>query len=259
MADSSQNGTTPINNNPFTAVTFRKFVQEEDGDVSWLIDGLLPDVGWTLCVGAAGVGKTTLALQMCAALQEGVDIFNRHTLKTKILYFQFDSKVREWRAICKRVVPESVGRSVHTAPTYSLDNPGYIASLTDLIQNKAKPGFIVWDSLYKLSQRDVNGVKILDVFALLDLICGDIPYMVLHHPPRNEMRASGFNGISGNCTNEWFLASNRLMILKGRLTEIKEIAMQRAEKYPGLWFTESPQEAMDTSALDAIIAGRRVF
>lgn len=245
-------------NKSFTAITFRKFVEEKD-DVTWLIDGLLPDVGWTLCVGAAGVGKTTLALQICDALQEGSDIFNRHTAKTKILYFQFDSRIAEWRAICKRVVPKSIGRSVHTAPMNSLDNPDYVYSLTDLIQSKVKPGFVVWDSLYKLSQKDVNGRAILDVFQQLELICGDIPYMVLHHPPRNEMRASGFNGISGTCSNEWFLAKNKLLINKGRLVEDKEILMNRAEKYPGLWYTESEEDKVDNAALDEMILGRKVW
>lgn len=257
MAD-SMNGKVPINDNPFTAVTFRKFVAEED-TVSWLIDGLLPNAGWTLCVGAAGVGKTTLALQIADALQEGVDIFNRHTIKTKILYFQFDSRIPEWRAICKRVVPNSVGRSVHTAPTHCFDNPGYVAALTDLIQNKVKPGYIFWDSLYKLSQKDVNGRQILDVFTQLNLLCGDIPFMVLHHPPRSESRASGFNGISGDCSNEWFLAKNKLIINKGRLVEDKEILMNRAEKYPGLWYVDSPQDTVDTNILDDMILGRKIW
>ena len=257
MAD-PMNGKVPINDNPFTAVTFRKFVQEQE-DIPWLIERLLPAVGSTICVGGAGVGKTTLALQICAALQEGIDIFNRHTTKTKVLYFQFDSLTIEWRAICKRVVPESVGRTVHTAPTYSLDNVGYTASLADLIQNKAKPGFIVWDSLYKLSQRDINSKSAIETFHQLNLLCGDIPYMVLHHPPHNEQRSSGHNSLSGTCSNEWFLAKNKLIIRKGRLVEDKEIAMQRAEKYPGLWYVESVADQVDTSDLDDMILGRKIW
>jgi len=201
----------------------------EDSKVTWLIDGLLPSVGWTLLVGTRGYGKTTLALQLCAALQEGKPFFNRPTIQTEIWYIQADSLPDEWQEIVKRVAPTCTGWTTLDVPTACMDNPAYVASLTTL-RGKVKPGFIVFDSLYNMTNpKHLNTGNILDCVNAMKSIAGTIPWMLVHHPPHGETRASGHNSLSGNCSNEWALLKTQLKVVKGRLVKDKEIYIERDE------------------------------
>lgn len=223
------------------SIRYRAFVREQP-KVEWLIDKLLPNVGSTLLVGSKGVGKTTLALQMVAAIQEGSPIFGLDTEQRETLFIQMDSRELEWREICRRVVPQSMGRTMLSLPAFCLDNPSYVKAIGELII-KSAPGFIIWDSLYKLSnKRKINTDAVLETMQILDLLCMESPYMLLHHPPHGESRASGHNSLSGTVSNEWVLLKNMLRIDKGRLIEIKEILLQRAKSSPGLWYIEEGEE-----------------
>jgi RecA-family ATPase len=205
----------------------------EQSNITWLIDALLPSVGWTLLVGTRGYGKTTLALQLCAALQEGKPFFNRPTIQTNVFYIQADSLPDEWQAIVQRVAPHSLGWTCLDVPTACMDNPGYVSSLTTLT-TKVKPGFIVFDSLYNLTNpKHLNTGNILDAVNAMKSIAGNIPWMLVHHPPHGETRASGHNSLSGNCSNEWALLKTQLKVVKGRLVKDKEIYIERDED--GLW------------------------
>jgi RecA-family ATPase len=240
----------PFQGKPYT---FRLFIQQQE-EIDWLIDRLLPNVGWTLLVGKQGIGKTTLALQMCHALQEGKPFLRRHTKQCKVLFIQMDSPTVEWREICRRVVPESKGWTLVNAPMYVVDNSSYIGAMADLI-TKVHPGFVVWDSLYRLSQKNkINTDSVLDTIQTLNMLCPDIPYMLLHHPPQNELRASGHNSLGATASNEWHLAKNKLIINKGRLVEDKEILIYRAEKTPGLWYVKEEKEIQGND-LDDYIKG----
>lgn len=216
---------------PGRAVTIRKFIAEED-NVPWLIDNLVPNVGWTLLIGRKGIGKTTFTIQMCMALQEGLPFLGRATLQRKILFVQADSVDVEWRAILKRVAPTSVGWTLVNIPSFALDTPEYFAGLANRIA-QVQPGFIVFDSLYKFSRRPVNSERVTDTLAQLGLLAGVVPWLLIHHPPHEESRAAGHHSIGATCSNEWHLSKNKLTIDKGRLVKDKEILLSKNEE--GLW------------------------
>ena len=239
--------------------TFRKFVAEED-NISWLIERLLPAVGKTLIVGPPAIGKTTLALQMCAAIHEGKPFMHRQTMQTKVLYIQLDSSDVEWREIIRRVAPESTALTLINAPIFCLDIASYVLAIKDLIY-QTQPGFIVWDSLYKLSAKGVNGETVRETISQLgDLSIvrnikqrdsdpetyRDVPLMVLHHPPQNgSARASGHNSLEATFSNCWFLTKTKLLVNKGWLVEDREVIMHREKKHPGLWHAEDEQDNDD--------------
>ena len=136
------------------AVRISKFTSEED-KLEWLVDSLLPSVGFTLLVGKQGLGKTTFAMQLCAALQKGDDFLGRKTLQTRILYVQADSPTVEWREMLKRIAPSSVGYTVVDVPAKSLEVLEYIESIRFLIA-QVQPGFVVFDSLYNLTAKPIS-------------------------------------------------------------------------------------------------------
>lgn len=223
---------------PGRAVTIRKFVAEQQS-VEWLVDNLVPNVGWTLLIGKKGVGKTTFAIQMCMALQEGVPFLGRVTLQRSVMIVQMDSVEVEWRAILERVAPMSAGFTMVNLPSFALDNPSYVSSMASLIA-QVKPGYIVYDSLYKLSRKPVNSERVTDTLELLSLLSGTVPWLLIHHPPHEESRAAGHHSIGATCSNEWHLLRNKLNIDKGRLVKDKEILLQRDEA--GLWQVKSDDD-----------------
>lgn len=221
-------------------VRIKKFLEEKDS-VEWLIEGLLPNVGWTLFYGLKGIGKTTFAMQLCAALQSGTPFMGRKVQKTDILYFQADSVEIEWKEILKRIAKDvkgvTDGFTAVSVPRQALSNPTYVESMTKAIE-MFKPGFVVFDSLYNLSAYKINTEKILgDVNAMYDMcVTADgrpLPWLVIHHPPHGESRAAGHHSLGGNCSNEWSLLKTKLSIEKGRLVADKEILMKRNGN--GIW------------------------
>jgi RecA-family ATPase len=214
-------------------VRINKFVQEED-DVSWLVDGLLPDVGWTLFYGLRGLGKTTFAMQLCNALQTGSTFLGRKTIQTRILYFQADSVLIEWREMLKRITKKK-GNDGFTAieiPQFALLNPTYVNSMAVFIET-FKPGFVVFDSLYKLVGDNVSSAKVLNYINMLKTMCNDRPWLLIHHPPHGENRAAGSSTLGADCSNEWSLLKTKLTIAKGRLVKEGAISLTRDDQ--GLW------------------------
>lgn len=214
-------------------VKISKFLEEKE-QVSWLVEGLLPDVGWTLFYGLKGIGKTTFAIQLCEALQAGKPFLGRKTKKTRILFIQADSVALEWREILKRVSPKNDGFTVVDVPARCLGDNNHIASLKTFIQT-INPGFIVWDSLYKLASDDINNAKILLSVEKMIAMCDDKPWMLIHHPPHGESRAAGSSSLGNTCSNEWCLLSSKLRIDKSRLTAEKELLLKRGKDNGGLW------------------------
>jgi len=213
------------------AVPIVKFVQEEDR-VEWLVADLLPSVGFTLFVGRKGIGKTTFAIQLCAALQAGTSFLGRNTLQRNILYIQADSVDDEWRDILRRVAPDSRGYTVVDVPSRCLDIPEHTAQLQDKIQ-KVQPGFIVFDSLYNMSARPINTEAVQIPVNIMIALTKGLPWLLIHHPPHHESRASGHHSLGAKCSNEWHLERNKLIIDKGRLVKTKEILITRDAR--GLW------------------------
>lgn len=214
-------------------VKISKFIQEKE-EVSWLVEGLLPNIGWTLFYGLKGIGKTTFAIQMCEALQAGTVFLDRKTRKTRILFIQADSQAIEWREIVKRVSPKNEGFTVVDVPAACLGDRDHVNSLANFVK-VVKPGYVVWDSLYKLANEDINNPKILKSIDTMSMVCEGIPWMLIHHPPHEVSRAAGSSSLGANCSNEWCLLNTKLRIDKARLTPIKEILLERQKVEPGLW------------------------
>jgi RecA-family ATPase len=222
----------------------KKFV-EEDSSIEWLIEGLLPNVGWTLIVGTQGIGKSTFSIQLCAALQEGKPFLGKVTKQTSILYVQADSHVDEWRAILKRVAPKCDGLTLVDVPGKALGNVMYVEYISNVIQS-VKPGFIVFDSLYNLTDKLIGTEAVLLPIGQMRALAGNLPWMLIHHPPHSESRAAGHHSLSANCSNLWVLTKTKLRIDKGRLVGGKELLLSRDAL--GLWvpFTDTDEDDNDT-------------
>lgn len=59
----------------------------------WIVDRLMPEREVHLLAGAAGAGKTTLAMQILSAIQSGTDVFGYRTHPTKVVIVSNDRSV----------------------------------------------------------------------------------------------------------------------------------------------------------------------
>lgn len=230
------------------AVQFEQFVQEHD-EVEWLIEGLLPNVGWTLLSGREGSGKTTIALQMCDAIEEGKKFLHLNTVKTKVAYVQADSPDAEWRSIVKRVSPKGKGFTIIDVPQYCMDNPVEVDRLRKGIQDKIQAGFVVFDSFYKMSRKSLSTEAALVPLSTMKMICDGKPFLLLHHMPHGEARPAGHNSIPADCSNNWILLKTKLKIEKGRLRQTGEIGIRRSNE-TGLWSSSEESNAEHDPFLD---------
>jgi RecA-family ATPase len=212
-------------------VQIRKFVQEET-NIDWLVEGLLPSTGWTLFAGVAGLGKSTFAAQLCDSLQQGTEFLGRKTRQTNTMFVQADGSADEWREMLKRISPASTGLTVVEVPQQALSNVSYAQQIQGAVE-KYNPGFVVFDSLYNLTSVSINTEAVLLPVNTMKQICQHRPFLLIHHPPNDETRASGHHSLRANCSNEWFMLNNRLKINKGRLVKDKQIVMERDNN--GLW------------------------
>ena len=222
-------------NNKIRAIRINKFVKEESR-VDWLVDTLVPNVGWSLLVGVKGIGKSTFTIQLCEALQDGKDFLGYKTRQTDILFIQADSPTREWQAILQRVAPATSGWTMVDMPNKALSNPTYVQQMASII-HQVNPGFVVFDSLYNLTAVPINTEAVLVPINTMKLICEDRPFLVIHHPPQGELRASGHNSLEANASNVFILMKTKLKIEKGRLLAIKEIYLTKDTK--GLWVKDT--------------------
>lgn len=231
------------------AVRYAAFNKEEE-QITWLVDGILPDVGWTFFIGREGSGKSTFALQLCGALQTGTPFLNRETIQTDTLYIQADSPSVEWREMTRSIVPEDQGVTVVNVPAKCLGNKEYVKYLDELINVNVKPGFVVWDSLYNLTAIDINTERGLETIQLMKLLSGTRPWLLVHHPPQEELRAAGHHSLSANCSRVWLLTKSELKIPKGRLSKIKSVKMYRDETTElGLWVATEETGSRDKAAI----------
>lgn len=224
--------------------TFKQLVQEYQ-PLPFIVDGLLPDSGWTLLVGLPGVGKSTIAAQLCDSLQYGKPFLGMETKQRKALYIQCDAPTEIWREQIRRIAPDSEALTLVDVPDHALDHANYIEIIKRIILY-VKPGFLVFDALNSLTGKDINTKAGLQPIFLMNELTtiGDrkLPWMLLHHPTksphsRGVNSASGFGGISAACSVHLTLSSNRLKVEKSKLSGKRSIDLSRTEE--GLWCAES--------------------
>lgn len=223
--------------------TFKQLVSEYR-PLPFIVEGLLPDSGWTLLVGLPGIGKSTIAAQLCDALQYGTPFLGMNTKQRKSLYIQCDAPTEIWREQLRRIAPVSEALTLVDVPDHALDYPQYIEIIKRVILY-VQPGFVVFDALNSLTGKDINTKAGLQPIFLMNELTtiGDrkLPWMLLHHPTkspntRGVNSASGFGGISAACAVHLTLSNNRLKIEKSKLSGKRSIELIKDEN--GLWHAE---------------------
>jgi RecA-family ATPase len=255
LPDPLSNGSHKNHKKSSLVPTFKEFVEEAD-EHDYLVEGLLPDAGWTLLVGIPGVGKSTFAAQLCSALQEGQPFLGMTTRQKRCLYIQCDTPDQLWKQQLKRIAPNCEAWNVRNVPQNVLDSEQYIDTIKRIITVK-KPQFIVFDALNTLTGRDINtkhgaGIPITTMTQIARLQTDlneftDLPWMLLHHPTKAITRgvnsAAGSGSISGRCATHLTLSETRLRIEKSKVAPKKNMLLGRNPE--GLWYIPEDGELAD--------------
>lgn len=82
--------------------------------MKWIVHGVFPERGIATIYGPSGSGKSMLALDLIAAVADGLDWFGLKTLQRRVLYLVLEGqsglrqRLRAWEVRYQRAFPESV-------------------------------------------------------------------------------------------------------------------------------------------------------
>ncbi len=174
-------------------------------EVDWIIPGLLKSTGFMAVSAAAGVGKTTLALNLMLALASAKR-FLRWDLakprKTLFMSLEMDEEglqlfLRDMERAYRgheQDVAENI--KIYNSFSYRLNRPENQAMLLETIDQHGFDG-IVFDSLSRISD-DLNGKEAID--KVFDFIANEIIrkrkmfVIVLHHEGKGSTQGDQRNG-----------------------------------------------------------------
>lgn len=221
---------------------------------SFLVEGLVPADGRIMLIAPAKQGKSTLALQLSAAIGSGTPFFGREVTKGRVLYLQFDNTETMWRDLLLRgVEAELEYGGIHMVDPLLIPNMNQFDILSPVWQawtrqvvTECDPQLVVVDVFRKIHKADENKS---DTMTAVSLILGELTKgrcaLVLHHSskfsesedyerPIASHAGRGSTVIAGDADGTWFLFKNRLDI-SSRLDADASVHLRRT--VDGFWIT----------------------
>lgn len=225
---------------------------------SWLIDGLLPDLGLTIIYGPSGAGKSFLTVAMTLSLETG-EPFLGHLIRNKVrtLYIIGEGsngtyrRIDAWRT--HHQLPDAGESERWLKRAANLSDYGHVAELIELI-NTNDVGLLVADTFAKctVGVEENSAKEVGMVVDNVDRIMRETGCAVLlvHHSGMDISRGSrGSTALKG-------AADAELEVTAGRLTVRK--MKDAVEEPPTRWKLEPAADSavpvVDTAASDTLPA-----
>jgi len=169
----------------------------EPRDPNDLIEGLIPEKGQVQLYGPPGIGKSTFALGMSAALAEGVEFIGRKCRKSRVCYQALEGQrglVNRIRAIEKdtgRPLPDNLIVGFDELALHDVDS---VCSFAWWLRKHGGIDVIVIDTMNRASPGiDENASQgmglVLRGMGLLQKLLG-ATVIVIHHPGKDPSRGS---------------------------------------------------------------------
>ena len=165
-------------------------LQKIEVNIEWLVPGILPARSLTTFTGRAGIGKTTLLLDMADAMSKGGIFLGRQTIKIPVYYVDFENPLP--------VVVDRT-RNLNITDVYfwlqgSASPPPRIDSDDYGIYKQLPSGLLIFDSLRASQSGDENSSKDMALAMqrykeLRD--CGHAVTLIHHTQKANEQSFRG--------------------------------------------------------------------
>ncbi len=238
-------------------------------EADWLVEAVIPVQGISLLYGDAGIGKTTLMLQLIDAVQRTVDFIGLSTKPSKVLLIEQDEPTNLIRSHVERMLPDCPSLTDLKVPasflswedkTKDFEVGGGIprdaaSSLEELIF-LSDSKIVVIDSLTSIGIADINNPGVSLLFDRLRRVSATYgcSFVLLHHPGKSR-EIMGSNLIKAKVDVILHLNKDRLTFQKLRGTTPK-IAKFEPGKQPYLSIKQDPNtitfQLADTSVRNLV-------
>jgi archaellum biogenesis ATPase FlaH len=153
--------------------------------IEWLIDGIIPKNAVTLFFGRGGIGKTTLAMQMCNAIASGQNFLGKDTQKTTVIYVDYENSLPVLSDRLKTVGADDV------LFWSSADDPRKLDQQSGVYLNLLRQNpncLFVFDTLRSAQDGDENDSRFMAgvMKSVRKLRDHDATIVLLHHTKKSE-------------------------------------------------------------------------
>lgn len=153
--------------------------------IEWLIDGIIPKNAVTLFFGRGGIGKTTLAMQMCNAIASGQNFLGKNTQKTTVIYVDYENSLPVLSDRLKTVGADNV------LFWSSADDPKKLDQQDDVYLNLLRQNpncLFVFDTLRSAQDGDENDSRFMAgvMKTVRKLRDHGATIILLHHTKKSE-------------------------------------------------------------------------
>jgi hypothetical protein len=191
---------------------------EQLPDLTWLIDGYLPEGGLTVIYGPPEVGKSFTSLDWALSVASGTDWLGHHTAAPRdVVYIYAEGqnglkqRLRAWRAAHGN--PDLSRFRAVPCPVNMLDGQDRSFLVTAIRNASLQPGLIVIDTKARcFGSGDENQTKDMNTFVTgcddfrLEHFPGTTMLVVDHTGKAMEKGARGSNALRGAADTEFFAA-----------------------------------------------------
>jgi archaellum biogenesis ATPase FlaH len=171
-----------------------------DIKIEWLVEGVIPRNAVILLYGRGGIGKTTLAMQLADAIDQGNKIFGMQTVQTQVIVVDYENSLAVLSERAKRTTVDGVLFCDSSLDPPSLDKADWAAYLELLEQY---PGALfIFDTLRSAHSGDENSSETMSLIMrrMRQLRDAGATVILLHHTPKgNDRQFKGSGAIFDLC------------------------------------------------------------
>lgn len=257
---------------PDAGWTAEDFIEESDEPLIEVVQGLHYQGNNTLLVAEHKTGKTTLEINLAAALVDGKPFLGRFGTalpEGKVAFFNYEMGKDQFRNWLNDAEIDNIDRIV------PLNLRGFKLPFWDEAEllrlaewlNKNEVSFIIMDPASKswrgLVENESDNVQLAEFFGAVDTLKAEagVPNLLLAvHTPRDAERARGGGEIEAWPDANWYLSKmkgtkDRLLRAEGRDVEMPNTVLEYNKETRLLEAAEGdPQDARNRVAVDAAVA-----